>query len=844
MVCIYTLLILSSSRLSSRQACMRPMNQPPSTAKHAASSKTVVYLLGQTVFYLANYAYVVLLSNTLAAYDFGRLSLFTAFFMLLSVPTSAIQLLLITYLAKFSRTTSLSTSEAVMALARKYSLGLGCLVVGGYVLAIPLMQQYFRVSSPLPFALLVPTIILLFTSSYAKGILHGLQRFEALGVVMAAEGFAKVGFALLALLFTHSYVASLASLTLSILVSTLIAFLFARNKRSLVIPAKTLAAARTQEMRLFLAQAGLVSAALLVMTHIDVIMANHLLNATDIGTWGLLSVVGKSMIMGGGIITSLFLPSLAAVAGTKKVSSIFRKGFALVSAFVMVCVVATYLFAIPLSRLIAGGGEVIAPWLFTYTVSVGLIALTSYIINSQIVLKEYSFAFPPLVLSLAYAYAVTLFAADLASNLYAYAGFAAALFGSSVVLFALRYAKPHLMDLAGLYKPQYPVDQAAENQLKLLVLNWRDTKHVWAGGAEVYAQELSERWVDEGAHVTLFCSNDLHNKREEIINGVHIIRRGGFVSVYFWAMVYYVLRFRGKFNCIVDCENGIPFFSALYTKTPLILLIHHVHQEIFREHLFPPFSWLAQFLEAHLMPFAYRHAKIVTISESTKRDIRRLGLKVNEVPIVHNGISLATYTPGLKSSNPLVVYVGRLKAYKRLEDLIATARLLHQQVPSVKFVIAGDGEESARLKKLIHLYNLESVVTCKGYVSVQEKIDLYQKAWVVMNPSSMEGWSITTIEANACGTPVVAANVPGLRDSVKHRQTGLLVTLGDIDGYAQALFSLLTNASLRAIMSRSAREWAETFTWEKSAAQFADIIVDHVQTSRREVGEFNWSRSR
>jgi glycosyltransferase involved in cell wall biosynthesis/O-antigen/teichoic acid export membrane protein len=822
---------------------MKPQAKPPrEKLSDVSSAKTIKYFVGQGIFYVANYAYIVLLSNQLAASDFGRLSLFTAFFMLLSVPTTTIQLLLITYLAKFADSKNSIRIGSILKLARKYSLAVGCLILGAYLVAIPVMQQYFHLNTLTPFVLLVPTIILLFTSSYYKGILQGFFRFDALGVVMAAEGLAKITFALVAVWMTHSYILSLASLTFSILVSTIVAFVFVKLQHRTIALHRPLDTTLKHEMRRFLLQAGLASSALLAISQVDVIMANHVLDDAAIGTWGLLSVAGKSMIMGGGILSSIFFPSLAAKAGTNKVSAIFRKGFAAVSAFVALCVSATYFFAQPLSHIISRGDTNVAQWLFFYSLAAGMITITSYIINSQIVLKEYLFAIPSIVLTLLYAYALSVIPMNLETSMYAYFSYAAALLISSLVFYVLRYAKPHLEDFAGLFKPSYGIHHAKSSQLKILILNWRDTKHIWGGGAEVYAHELGKRWVDKGAHVTLFCGNDRHCSREEVVDGVHIIRRGGFVTVYFWAMVYYLARFRGKFDCILDCENGIPFFSALYTNTPVILLIHHVHQEIFREHLFPPFSWLAQFLESHLMPFVYRSAKIVTISDSTKKDIRRLGLKVHEVPIVYSGISLDEFKPAEKSSTPLVVYVGRLKAYKRLPDLIATARLLHQRLPQVKFVIAGDGEESGRLKKLVRLYNLESVIAFTGYISAQEKIRLYQQAWAVMNPSSMEGWSITTIEANACGTPVVAANVPGLRDSVKHRQTGLLITMGDIEGYTQALFSILTNTSLRNQLSQEAREWAESFTWEKSANRFLEIISDHAQKLNRALDSLTLSK--
>jgi glycosyltransferase involved in cell wall biosynthesis len=88
----------------------------------------------------------------------------------------------------------------------------------------------------------------------------------------------------------------------------------------------------------------------------------------------------------------------------------------------------------------------------------------------------------------------------------------------------------------------------------------------------------------------------------------------------------------------------------------------------------------------------------------------------------------------------------------------------------------------------------------------------------------MEGWGITTIEANACGTPVVASRVSGLKDSVKNPHTGYLVDYGDVDGFANKITELLTNKSTRNSMSKEAYEWAKEFDWDISAANSLKLI--------------------
>ena len=105
-----------------------------------------------------------------------------------------------------------------------------------------------------------------------------------------------------------------------------------------------------------------------------------------------------------------------------------------------------------------------------------------------------------------------------------------------------------------------------------------------------------------------------------------------------------------------------------------------------------------------------------------------------------------------------------------------------------------------------------------------EKIKLYQKAWVFVNPSFMEGWGITTIEANACATPVVASNVPGLRDSVRNPHSGFLVPYGSINEFSTKIIELIKDDSLRAKMSIEGLSWAQQFDWQKSADKSLEIF--------------------
>ncbi len=106
-----------------------------------------------------------------------------------------------------------------------------------------------------------------------------------------------------------------------------------------------------------------------------------------------------------------------------------------------------------------------------------------------------------------------------------------------------------------------------------------------------------------------------------------------------------------------------------------------------------------------------------------------------------------------------------------------------------------------------------------GFVQEDRKLLELRRAWVAALPSEKEGWGLTVIEANACGTPVVASDSDGLRDSVKPGETGLLVPHADPPALADALRKILAAPELRARLSEGGLAWARTFTWERTARE-------------------------
>lgn len=371
--------------------------------------------------------------------------------------------------------------------------------------------------------------------------------------------------------------------------------------------------------------------------------------------------------------------------------------------------------------------------------------------------------------------------------------------------------------------------------MHVLILNWRDPEHPSAGGAEAYLAEIARLLLARGDRVTWLAgahparsgkrSSPPRTELTDFADGLmNLSRRGRSFSVYPAAALTYLHRLRGRVDLVIDGENGIPFFSPLYSRVPKIALVHHVHREIFELELPAPLALLGRWLEGRLMPWAYRREWFVAVSESTRRELLELGVAADRMAVVHNGLDTRRFTPGTDGEPSDILWLGRLRRYKSVETLLDAAARLHAAGSAARVVIAGDGPERAPLERHAARLGLAERIEFLGFVGEERKLRLLRGARIVVQTSRKEGWGMTVLEANACGVPVVAADVPGLRDSVRHRMTGLLVPWGDAESLAAALGNLLRDDPLHARLSAGARAWARSFSWRASGARWLELI--------------------
>jgi glycosyltransferase involved in cell wall biosynthesis len=365
---------------------------------------------------------------------------------------------------------------------------------------------------------------------------------------------------------------------------------------------------------------------------------------------------------------------------------------------------------------------------------------------------------------------------------------------------------------------------------KILVINWRDIKNPNVGGAEVNFQEIFKRLVQRGHEVTLLCSrHDKSFSEEEWIDGIRHIRRGNRNTFNFTVPVVYKRELsRAPFDIVMDDINKIPFYTPRYVRHPLFAMVHHLHGSSIYGDTFL-LAGMYVHLTEKLIPLFYRGVPFIAVSESTKSELVRMGLKAEDIDIVHNGVDHDTYKPdeSLRSSTPLVACVTRLKKYKGTHLLLQAMPIIKKEIPDVKLVVTGRGDYEPKLLKLAQRLRLNEYVEFTGFIPKEKKAELCRRARVLVNPSAKEGWGLSVIEANACGTPVAAADVPGLRDSVIDGETGLLYPHSDINALARAVIKLLKDEKLRARMGKRSLEWSKEFTWQ-SASEKVEAVIERV----------------
>lgn len=355
--------------------------------------------------------------------------------------------------------------------------------------------------------------------------------------------------------------------------------------------------------------------------------------------------------------------------------------------------------------------------------------------------------------------------------------------------------------------------------LRILVVNWLDRENPLSGGAETHLHEIFGRLAARGHSVTALVSGWAGCRPRAQLDGIDVHRAGRRYTFSVAGPRYFRRHLSDDpFDVVVEDLNKVPLFARFWTKAPVVLLAHHLFgTTAFQAGPFP--VALATWWLERPIPLLYRGLPTVAVSESTRDDLVGRGLRAVRIDVIPNGIDIDRYTPapGEKSVSPSLVFVGRLKEYKRVDLIIDAVARLEGQGIRVELDILGRGEREGALRAHAERLGVTDRVHFRGFVSEDEKVAYLRCSWIHVLTSPKEGWGISAIEAAACGTPTVASDAPGLRESVVDGTTGRLVPHGDVGALTDALEGLIRDVGERKRMGMEARAFAEGFSWDESA---------------------------
>src|SRR2546421_540133 len=349
-------------------------------------------------------------------------------------------------------------------------------------------------------------------------------------------------------------------------------------------------------------------------------------------------------------------------------------------------------------------------------------------------------------------------------------------------------------------------------------LNDRENPH--AGGAEIHLHEIFGGLARWGHTVALVASGWAGCAPETVLEGIRVRRFGGRHSFALHARGAVRSRLRAHaYDIVVEDINKLPLYLTQLTDLPFCVIVPH----LFGTTAFAEASWpiaATVWAAERLIPRVYRRAAFHAISDSTRDDLVRRGIRRERVDVLDPVVESACYSPDAavpRAATPTFLYVGRLKRYKGVETAVRAVALARAARPDVTLEIAGQGDDRGRLERLAGELGQGDAVRFFGFVSEEAKRRLLRRAWAVVLPSPKEGWGISNVEAAACGTPALASDSPGLRESVRQGETGFLVPHGDVRTLADRMLQLAADPALVARLGRGARTFAEQLSWERAA---------------------------
>lgn len=363
--------------------------------------------------------------------------------------------------------------------------------------------------------------------------------------------------------------------------------------------------------------------------------------------------------------------------------------------------------------------------------------------------------------------------------------------------------------------------------MKILWMTWKDLSHPLAGGAEIVNEELASRLAADGHEVTFIVGGYKGGIAREKVNGYEVIRLGNRYTLYWLAYRYYKKHLQGWADIVIDEMNTMPFFAKYYVKEETYLFVHQLARQVWFYQMLFPFSLIGFGLE-WLYLRLLNDQKVITVSNSTRKDLLRFGFSDDAISVITTGINLTPLHDKVavqKYATPTLLSLGAIRPMKRTHHQIKAFEMAKKQLPSLQLKVAGNANNryGQKVIRMIARSQCAKDIEYLGEVSDEQRLELMQKCHAILVTSVKEGWGLIVTEAASQGTPAVVYNIDGLRDSVR-RDTGLITDRNTPAALATAARDLFKNKQDYAKMSSNSRKWSRQINFNTSYLQFKQSI--------------------
>jgi glycosyltransferase involved in cell wall biosynthesis len=387
--------------------------------------------------------------------------------------------------------------------------------------------------------------------------------------------------------------------------------------------------------------------------------------------------------------------------------------------------------------------------------------------------------------------------------------------------------------------------------MNILLLSWEYPPHM-SGGLGQHVKELAPALLNSDPALALHIIAPAlgGDTSHESLGRLHVHRVSTLLPsddrVYddvlaanpgFVETIQQLIEAHGPFD-LIHVHDWLPSFAAIELQEafglPLVATIHATERGRYRGVLY---SDMSRAIDAAEQRLARRAQRVITCSVAMRDEVCSFfDVPAERVGVIPNGIDgshlrrlrhkdLSDFRRRFARPDERIIFnVGRMVYEKGADLLVETAPQVLSQAPDAKFVIGGRGPLFPSLRQRIDAMNLNDKVMLTGFLSDEERDQLYVAADVCVFPSRYEPFGIVALEAMAAGTPVIVSDVGGLRAVVEHNQTGLTAYAEDVHSLAWAIVRVLHDPQTANARAQRAQEYVETcLAWPVIAGMTLEV---------------------